>query len=426
MTSYIVYLIWAGAVFVLYRAYFRGPAIPRIAWVAAGLLFAAGFGWLAYVSRPPHDVANDFHVYYRAGEAVFRRPQSLVEGDYGFVNVPILALVFWPFAQLEPGLAVKVFGALGVLAVAAAYAVVMRMDRSDGRSRYWALAALVGSGPLVHSMWYGNASHLVLLPLAVGIHCLGRRRDVAAGILFALCSAIKLPLLLLGPFLFLRGRWLATFAFGATTALILGSSVLMFGPDLNLAWLGHVGKFLGKVVPAYNVQSVTALLIRLAHDFGSNLRDWGLYQTNSTFKLVNAATLLGLLAGTVIAFWRAGRPRSASAIQIEAAAVLCLALALSSLSWSHYYVLLWLPVALLVARWANGELPSLDRNLLILGAVLLSMPVVTDPPPPWMPWLDIVYRRLFISHAVLGGLTLLLLLVRARLRDAKSMDGVTA
>jgi len=421
MLSYIAYLVWAAIAYATYVTIAQGKLPRPAAWALGAAVIGVGFLGMAYLTRPPaYDVSNDFRVYYRAGVAALADPQELVRGDYGFVNVPILSLLFMPFTALSQAAAAKVYAVLAAISVLAGFVLLHRNTPSDDKLKFATAAVLAVSGPMLHSIWYGNLSHALIFPLTLGAILLGRDRQVPAGVLFALCALIKLPLMLLAPFIFLRGFWRATFAMGITGFSVVGASVALYGLPLNLAWVEHVTKFLGKAVPAYNVQSVTGFLVRLTHDFGPNLRNWDLFTPAPAVKLVNTTALLLLLLVSVVSLWRAKRPRGLSPVLFEVAAVVCLAFALSSLSWSHYYALLWLPAALLIGRWAGGEMSKLEAGVLVAALLLLGMPVVTDPPPASLDLLNQIYRRAFISHTVIGGLMLLGLVLATRLRQGRS------
>ena len=420
MTSYLFCLLWGLIFWISCRRNDAAMAagdtrtLALLRWWIPALLLG-GFTLMIALSLRKHELSTDFGVYYEAAHNAFSNPHALVEGDYGFVNIPIVAWLFVPFLLVSKSIAFKLFCVLGLGVVAWAYVLARRTDDGIARAGYWALGPLVVSGAFAQSLLSGNLSHFVLLLLVAACFFVSRRRDLIAGALFAVCAVIKLPLLLVGIYLLARGRWKALIAYSVTGLVILGASVALYGIPLHLDWAGHVLKFVGRAVPAYNVQSVTGFLARLLMDTGPDPRNWRLYEVTPTFGLINKVLLLALLGSCVAVLWRAGRPRSTREFLLEISATLCLALLVSSLSWTHYYVMLWLPLAVLIACWKDGWLKPLDVKLLVAATVLMSLPSVVDPPSFGWAWLTAFYQKVWLSHTFYGGVLAFALLLKVRL-----------
>ncbi|OYW86667.1 MAG: hypothetical protein B7Z22_06215, partial [Hyphomonas sp. 32-62-5] len=123
MLSVLIYpvcaLLFALCVWLTNRQTRQGASEFKIITTGAllgGLTFA-----LQYVP-PPHWLMADFEkAYYPAGLAVLRGDHQalselLAQGVYGFVNLPIVAFVFAPFALLPRLVSGMVFLALGLWA----------------------------------------------------------------------------------------------------------------------------------------------------------------------------------------------------------------------------------------------------------------------------------------------------------------------
>ena len=87
----------------------RSTLSDRRFWVVTGLL-TVGMGlFLLSISEPPRFFKDFYTAYFAAGEAVLTGPEALrpqlEKGVNGFVNLPIVAYLFAPFALLPFGAA---------------------------------------------------------------------------------------------------------------------------------------------------------------------------------------------------------------------------------------------------------------------------------------------------------------------------------
>src|SRR5262249_39969052 len=102
-----------------------------------------------------------------------------------------------------------------------------------------------------------------------------------------------------------------------------------------------------------------------------------------------------------------------SRLLTDVSVLLCATLALSPISWTHYYCLLLIPIAAIVTR--RIEVPSSPSVRVALGTaiVLVSLPVMLWVPSR-APFNALVARVLF-SHYLLGALLFLVTLLAGRI-----------
>lgn len=386
-------------------------------WLSYGLPALVMMLFLGSASTPPrYDWFNDFLVYYSAGQAIIQNISSLYDGLYGFVNIPIIALLFTPFSELNKRGAIIFFTILGGLAVLATCYFLVKLTKVFGWKRIAIIGLFVVNGPLYHSLWYGNLTHFVLLFLLGAVFCLEKKYEFWLGVLLAIAALIKLPLLLLCVYFTMRKRWRVIMGFGTALSIIVGLSLLLFGLDLHLAWLHHIGQFSGKPVSAYNVQSVDGFLARLLYN-NDDFRNWNPIEVGWHFKVIRY-TLLSLLVGaTTWVCWRSKQPQTSEVENLEFSIVLCLALVISPISWTHYYLFLLLPFALYLGNKLAVPQGRLWFSIMVASVLLTSMPVITARPANLV--LRVLYSRLLISHYFLGGVLLLGVLLAARWHSSK-------
>lgn len=417
---YIVYSGLAAAALVSVSRMRRSPLSGSRSAVAAwiGVMIAAVYV-LAIVGTGRGTPFGDFDkAYYRAGQLITSAPQTLYacgqEDVLCFVNLPIVALVFVPFAALPLGAAHMLFAAIGVICIALTLPLLFHLTGAQGRSRYLVATLVLLNGPLYYSLRLGNLTHVVLLALVAALLALRAGRPARAGLLLAVCALIKPPFLLFLPYLAVRPAWRrAAVVMGGALALVVVASLWWFGLDLHRAWFAEfVGGTSSRPIGAYNAQSITGALIRLSTS--EYIVDWSGVETGPTLRLAQLA-ITALLAGIVgVALWWAGPPASEREALVDHSMVLCLMLLVSPVSWTHYYCYLLVPLAMWVSAFGTGREPAWHVPIVALAALLVSFPVALTIPNH--PILGPVVARLLLSHYVAGALFILLGLAGERLR----------
>jgi len=379
-------------------------------WTAAesGLAVVYAAAMLALTSGP---VLIDFiKAYHYAGRAIVSDPATLYDCTRAqcYVNLPAIALLFVPFGLMEPSAAGVLFSLIGLAALAAAMHRLTRDANPDV-----VLWLIVLSGPLYYSIRIGNTTHFLLIALIVAFDRLANRRDRLAGMLLGAAALIKPPLALFLVYLLLRRRVAAAWTMAVVGAAVVAMSVMLYGIDLHRYWLtefviGHGGSPIG----AYNVQSVNGFLAHLLTR--GHLRDWYPIPMGAGFRAASLTLTAAIVLGVALVCWRAGRPRSQQAWYAELSLMLTLAVVIAPISWSHYYLLLLIPIA---AMLGGSRLPLPNRSIavgVVLAALLMSLPVVILPVPGRIP--SALYDRVAVSHYFYGGLVLLAALAAVRAR----------
>jgi hypothetical protein len=397
-----------------------------VAFACAG----AAIHFLLWQFSEPQEIFSDFYkAYYPAGQSIVQRgpvaPWTTDEGAaLTFVNLPILAWLFAPFAGLDYVTAAHRFLAIGVPAALAAFALLARFARLDARNVAVLLFIFLINGPMVNSLREGNTTHFLLLLLVVALVLWRAGFQYSAGLVLGFCAVFKLPLLLYGAYFLLRRRWRIV-AGGATMIAILAAlSLWYFGLATNLEWYTYcVEPFLTGVIPAFNVQSIDGFLVRLATG-AARLREWTPVKMPAGYTVPRTIFIAAFYGGIAWLIWRAGRheplPRATGALSVrdvnEYALVLTLAFVTSPVSWTHYYLLMLLPWSL----YQGGLLPLPDdritRSLMWGGLALTSLPVIMPELTPG--WSAEFIARTIVSMWLYGGLLMLAALVRGAWRMA--------
>lgn len=392
----------------------RKEKLARFFWPLVAIACATMAVGVFAISDPA-DTFEDFRrAYWEAGAAVWRGSEGFeavyARGTDGFVNLPIIAFLFAPFGLVDAHVAAKIFALLGVAAAIWSWRQISVYFALSRRDRALLALAMAGFGPMLYSLREGNVTHLMLPLIMAGFLALKAGVRLRAGVLFGIAAVLKPPLALLGVFYALRGQWRVVTGGAAAMVGLALASVAVFGVDLHLLWYADCIKpFAVGPVPAFNVQSIPAAVGRF--DWGA----WAYEYWNAMALTKRAALIASVLSAAVLAAcayamlrrdWRAAP--SADVLPLEAWIVLTLALVLSTLSWSHYY--LWLLPAFVLAyvqgegrwRWA-----AVGAYALAAPAEFLSPTMKSGAFGPLTP--------VMISHVLTGGLVLLACLLRLRL-----------
>jgi hypothetical protein len=169
---------------------------------------------------------------------------------------------------------------------------------------------------------------------------------------------------------------------------------------------------------AFNVQSVQGFFARLDHG-GQYLADW---TPHAVQPIVHVASRLAvgllLVSAALVMFlpkrWRRGQMLEApaqSVIELEICIVTLLAMMISMVSWSHYYLWMLLPGAYLIAGTPSALASNRLRIPGLVGLMLAMPPVLryftTDP------ILSRIYCYLAVSHYLIGAALLFAVLLVA-------------
>ncbi|MFN0113042.1 MAG: glycosyltransferase 87 family protein [Paracoccaceae bacterium] len=358
--------------------------LRRSVWVALCLVLAL----TAYGVLNHRNIKIDFANFYDAGQkarvgefADLYDPHALIAGkepfgNMSFVSAPVTSFAYIPLTAMEPWTGTVVFKLAGALAEALALALLLwklrplAAEAPDGGVATWALFAwgALFFQPLFSWMFVGGQStpFVFLLLVVAWASYLGDRHWVAA---FAVALAVlvkpafapaALVLFLFGP---ARFR-VAAVAAGAAFALV---SVALLGVDLHIAFVRKALEESALVNSPWQNSNPLAwieVLIVPAADYAS-----GAVRPTDAKLIVGAAQLAAAAAVAATALWhiRSGLSRQAARHTAFSASLL-VALVASPIIWSHYLILLLIPLLPLVAL--RSHLPRAAHAVVALGVLL--------------------------------------------------------
>jgi len=388
----------------------------------AGLLVLLGLAihlLLWRYSEPPYLFSDFYKAYYPAAQRVWELGpreafRHLEIGVGGFVNMPILVWPFVPFLAFGHAGAGWVFLLVGLACVIAAWWLLLRIGDPTPRLAPLLAFLFLVNGPMVNSLREGNSTHIVLFLLVLALAAWRARWPLATGFLLGFAALVKIPLLLFGVYFLLRGNWRVVAGGTAMIAIALLFSLAIHGLEVNRAWFeGNVLAYVGRVIPAFNVQSIDAFLMRLATD-PEALFDWSAREPTAYHRFVRWLIFIAIFGSCFWLMRRAAPEPSFEGLTgrdyLEYCVVLVLAVVASPVSWSHYYLLMLLPIGL----YLGNRMPLPDDNttrwLLWSGFILTALPIILLPFEP--DWVLVLASRTILSAWLFGGLLMLAALMR--------------
>jgi hypothetical protein len=178
-------------------------------------------------------------LYDAADQQTLQREVGLPAGDLAwFVSPPVVAALFLPFALLPYVGACAVWTVLSLtLLWAALRRAAIFAPALLARERRLVVLAVLGSYPVFELLGGGQDSSLSLLVWVVGIACVLKGREVAAGLVFSV-GLIKPQLVVVVPLLFLvQRRFKGFMAFCLGAGVLAMSCLAVAGRDGLMAWL---------------------------------------------------------------------------------------------------------------------------------------------------------------------------------------------
>jgi hypothetical protein len=346
------------------------------------ILFCAGRYYHSTIAIRVSTVLNgapcDFLPYYQAAQHIVHGESPFLAD--GYIYPPLLAFLLTPLARLDYVTARSVWFAISQLFLIASAVLLWRFFGRDWASACWIAFVWALGGAAGEALAVGQVGPLLMLLIVVALCC--RRSQRGAGV--ALGFALKLFPGLLGLAVVFRGerRAVRTMISTALVAVLLPwvtVAVFLRGPlgfTKGSAWAG---------TPATLSWSLPSVVLRLLDPAGRSYllpRNWMLGTNLEHFRLPFALTAAGLaialltLGAGLFALTRsAGFRLREGQVRWAMAALVPLALVASPVAWTHYQVLQYPGVALLlIYTWRQRQWVQLII-VLALAALIYPIPI---------------------------------------------------
>jgi Glycosyltransferase family 87 len=227
-------------------------------WLAAaavasawGAVYDVGRWVFSYVTYPVHEDVRIWYVAAEAGlrygwstiynldtlralSASFPNGQTNIDSSTAYVSPPLLAWLFAPLTALPEPVAYGLWAGLSLLALAWAWHVCAPYA---GIAKLALLFLGLALWPVMDAFYRGQPV-IIVLALVVGAWWLtARDRQVAAGAVLAVATALKPQLVFLVPAaLLVSGRYRVVVSWAAVCAVLAGAFAVSLGPAGLMSW----------------------------------------------------------------------------------------------------------------------------------------------------------------------------------------------
>ncbi len=374
-------------------------------WLGSGLFV----GLLAWNAGRDINWFDFKDAYYAAGRAALTDITQLYSAElfvFGFVNIPLLAYLFAPFGLFPLRIAGLAYYAIGYVSLIPITYFLLKLANLNGWRRWVLFIALIVNDTLEYSLDIGNNTHFILLGVLVALWLFERERPWLAGILLGFSGLNKLPLILPSGYFFIRRQWSVVAGGLLVVAISVGLSFLFIPVAVNLEWFDKLVSFTGHPTVAYNNQSLAGFLGRLLMP-ESDVYSWNPIEPSPAFKTISKIlTGLFYLPMLTVLFidWRS--PRTKPEHILEFMIVFACSLLTSSVSWTHYYSLFLIPIALYLKDILLESRRFLLNGLFGVGLILISVPNSLI-----FKLFERTDQRIFLSIHFLGGVLIYLFLL---------------
>lgn len=309
-----------------------------------------------------------------------------------------------PFARLSKELAGALFFLVGYVSILPLAYWLVKLSNIKGWARWVILFFLAFNGPLDYGVWLGNITHLIMLGMIIVLWWFKQGRHWLSGALLGIIGLIKIPLILPAGYFFIRKQWRVVGGGLLVFGLVLGLSLWLVPFSLNTTWLNRcILSFAGHPVPAYNNQSASAFLAR---QFMPGNLSWEPQLPTPQFKLVSNITLFVLYMPALVILFLGRRASRTSIMLLEFFIILVCSMLTSPISWTHYFMLLLIPVAFCLA---DDELRS--NNIWMNVTLGIALVLVSIPVKLTTALFEQTGEELFLSLHFMGAILIYLFLL---------------
>ena len=232
--------------------------------------------------------------------------------------------------------------------------------------------ALSFADPFRYAMFLTQTHILYIFLTVLALVLAQKERPLWAGLTLALAAFVKITPGFLLIYWLLSRRYKASFSFVGFSVLLVALTLLLTGPALFLAYLHELSGVSNVLLVAFNNQSLAAWWMG-RHYPASDLFDWRIHPLAPLVKRVSLS--LSVLCGVLGGMMDRNQPQSGTTYPPYGALLTTVGCTMfASIAWSHYYILLIIPIMFLLGAMYKGQ-PVLWGGLAMILYALNLYPV---------------------------------------------------
>jgi hypothetical protein len=280
-----------------------------------------------------------------------------------YVQIPLWAAMLQPLCTtLKYPEFLNLFGLLSALAMCLMVWLCFR-ELTNRKSMLVCMLLVVGWLLLAHPGRYtlilAQTHPLLLLATLFALLIAERGRQGLAGLLLSFAAVIKVMPVFLLVYWALQKKFKAIAWCVAGMGFWIVLSVVLGGWELNKEFLGELRQISDVLLVSWNNQSFASLV--MGPKYPEEVDAWVILPLPAVVKIVSLTLTIGLIA---LAGWL--RQRGAAEGATISIALLAMTM-FSSIAWSHYYIVLLLPMI-----WLMGQARSKPTLWLVIAVMFVT------------------------------------------------------
>lgn len=260
------------------------------------------------------------------------------------------------------------------------------------------------SAPFRYALFLTQTHILFIFLTILALIYAPRRHPVFAGILLSVAAAVKITPAFFFLYWLLTRQKKAALSFAVSSLALAALTLLTAGPTLTMAYLQELSSVSNVLLIAFNNQSLAAFW--MAHEFpATELFYWHIFPLPAIVKVVSlllsiTCTIVGGLIDRETALSQPPPPPYGAVLAMVGATMF------TPIAWSHYYIVLLVPIMLMLDMNLQRRSPGLLA--LAIGTFVLNLyPLAFDATLQHVETFSVIRSHFFAGLLSLAGLILL-------------------
>jgi hypothetical protein len=273
-----------------------------------------------------------------------------------------------------------------------------------------ALLILALMTPTHYTAFLNQTQPLFILLMMLAVFFESRDQPILAGILLAIAASVKITPAALALFWLLTKRYRPAISFILSSALLAVLTIALLGTDIATAFTAELRRISDVMLVAYNNQSLAAWLGESLYPT-ANIFNWQMLPLPLFIKILSWGLVGASLLGAAAVYQLRSAP-SRSLDAFTTATVLVASTIFAPIAWSHYYVILIIPIIILLDHGLRTR--RYWMIAITCAAALLNIwPIALNPVEP-NPNPVTILRGHFFSGVLFLGVLLLVAIYHVR------------
>ena len=307
---------------------------------------------------------------------------------HGFLH-PYVQIPLWAFSLIPLCQAVNfqtfniIFLAINFSAIAATIWLVCHQWAPAFLAKpIWLLGFLLIfslTTPTYYMAFLNQTHPIFLFATILAVYLASHKQDMLSGLVLAIAVSVKITPIVIAFHWLISGRKRSVLSFAVWSGILGILSVLILGAKINLEYLSNLTRISNVLLVSFNNQSLASWWSGNSYDL-SEILYWRMYPLSTPIKLIGVGLILFVAAYFALLYQR----KQSDPVNLEAISVSSLLVAstiFTPIAWTHYYIVLLIPLLILIDRAVQTKRIWLIFTTLLI-VLLNTWPLAINPLNP--------------------------------------------